>query len=147
LAAHFFEIYLEELDKALASTLASSKPTPVVFLVAPFLQVAAQTSTTATLKRIEDAILEPLINQLVAPENDDVQPRSKRPRLEDNGRTNAYENILSENYIGIDGRQSARRELLNRIFQVASQQNTRGSNRRKLYALWESAGGEDTQSS
>ena len=139
LAYHLADIYLKELDKVLGST-DSSPPAPLHTLLRPFLDLAAQTSTSVTYKRIQSALFDPLFQSLLPPTED--QPRShKRIRLMDS-ETETYPNLVANACYedsSTEGRMAGallRKMLSQSLFKVASQPETRDSNRRKMYALW-----------
>jgi ribosomal RNA-processing protein 1 len=105
--------------------------------------LAAQTSTSITYKRIQSALFEPLLSALSLPIED--QPRShKRIRLMDSD-TEAYPNLVANACYedpkteGKMGGPLLRKMLLRSLFEVASQPETRDSNRRKMYGLWKEA--------
>ncbi|KJA25902.1 hypothetical protein HYPSUDRAFT_134377 [Hypholoma sublateritium FD-334 SS-4] len=146
LAYHIADIYVEELDKALANT-PSPSPAPLGLLLDPFFTLASRTSTSTTYKRIQSALFEPLFTALV-PESEDggVRPKSKRIRLSEeathpNIRANScYSDPETEG--PMDGT-ILKKKLLRRIFEIASQEETRDSNRRKMYTLWKKTYEED----
>ena len=61
LAYHLADIYLEELDKALART-EDALPAPLTTLLEPFLTLAARTINKKTYERLQSALLEPLLS-------------------------------------------------------------------------------------
>lgn len=147
LAYHLSDIYLEELDKAMASTQASSPlPAPLSKVIAPFLFLAARTSTSTTYKRIQSALFIPLFSALSSSDQRDSKPPSQTYiRLSEQ---DTYPNIVS-NACMDDPKGEGRVEgvvlgqkLLRAIFEVASAADTQDSNRRKMYALWRD-GAED----
>ena len=108
--------------------------------------MAAQTPTSTTYKRIQSALFEPLFNTLV-PETDPEDTPSKAKRIRLSSDTLAY---LKSNAClevpEIDGPMEGailKKKLLRRMFEVASQPETRDSNRRKMYALWKEGSEED----
>ena len=137
LAYHLADIYLEELDKALGSYEESSPPpAPLSTLLDPFLALAARAPTKTTYERIQSALLEPLFTAL-SPKFEDEPPSRKKPRL---GPTLPY---LVANACSTDPeaegkveRSKLRKILLRRVFDVASEEDTRDANRRKMYILW-----------
>jgi ribosomal RNA-processing protein 1 len=145
LAYHIADIYVEELDKALG-TATSPLPAPLGTLLEPFFYLAAQTPTSTTYKRIQSALFDPLLNALV-PETDleDMPSEAKRIRL--NSDTLAYlkSNTCLEDPV-LDGHMEGailKKKLLRRMFEIASQPETRDSNRRKMYALWKEGAEDD----
>jgi ribosomal RNA-processing protein 1 len=142
LAYHLADIYLEELNKALSST-PSPPPAPIHTLLQPFVILAAQTSTSVTYKRIQSVLFDPLFFALSPPLED--QPRShKRIRLMDSD-TETYPHLIANACYedpkseGKVGGPLLRKMLLQSLFKVASQPETRNSNRRKMYTLWKEA--------
>ncbi|KAI0964425.1 hypothetical protein AcW1_001248 [Taiwanofungus camphoratus] len=150
LAYHLADIYLEELDKALAPTPAppppppSPTPAPLSTLLAPFFALAARTPTNATYQRIQSALLDPLFAAL-RPAPVDAEPSHKRRRLSAPAYPHLRANACADDP-GAEGPlegSALRRALLRRMFDVASGQDTRDSNRRKLYALWKNNAEDD----
>ena len=145
LAYHIADIYIEELDKALGAA-TSPQPAPLGTLLEPFFYLAAQTPTSTTYKRLQSALFEPLLNALV-PETDLEGTPSKAKRIRLSCDTPAYlkSNACLEDP-ELDGHMEGailKRKLLRRIFEIASQPETRDSNRRKMYALWKEGGADD----
>lgn len=146
LSYHIADIYVEELDKALGSV-PSPSPAPLSNILNPFFILASRTPTATTYKRIQSALLDPLLSAL-APESgsEDERPKSKRIRLSEeavfaNIRANAcYSDPETEGQL--DGA-VLKKKLLRRIFEIASQEDTRDSNRRKMYTLWKKSYDED----
>ncbi|PPQ67168.1 hypothetical protein CVT25_005769 [Psilocybe cyanescens] len=139
LAYHIADIYVEELDKALASP-KSSSPAPLGILLGPFISLAARTPTSVTYKRIQSALFEPLFAALSpAFSQDDGPPKSKRIRLSSEA---IYPEIVASSCFAdpeLEGPQDGpvlKKKLLRKIFEVASEPETRDSSRRKMYALW-----------
>jgi len=134
LAFHLSDIYLEELDKALSAP--SPSPAPLSTVLSPFFTLAARTQANTTYKQIQSTIFEPLFTALKPDQNLEELPSRKRPRLEAN-----YSNLVSNACVSnpkegaVDGAK-LRQALLRRIFDVASEEGTRDSNRRKMYALF-----------
>ncbi|OBZ78963.1 Ribosomal RNA processing protein 1 B [Grifola frondosa] len=134
LASHLADIYLEELDKALASpSTPSPLPAPLSTLLSPFFTLAARTPTNTSYQRIQSALLDPLFFAL-KPTHDE-EPSRKRPRLS----TPTYSNLIANSCAtspkseGVIERGKLRQILLKRLFDIASGEDTRDSNRRKLY--------------
>ena len=147
LAYHIADIYIEEIDKALG-TATSPQPVPLGTLLEPFFYLAAQTPTNATYKRIQSALFEPLLDALV-PETDLEDHPSKAKRIRLSYDTPAYlkSNACLEDP-ELDGRMEGailKKKLLRRMFGIASQPETRDSNRRKMYALWKEGGEDDDE--
>ncbi|KAF8167625.1 nucleolar protein,Nop52-domain-containing protein [Crassisporium funariophilum] len=147
LAYHIADIYIEELDKSLG-TATSCLPAPLSTLLDPFFILAARTPLSVTYKRIKTALLEPLFSALVPQvDDDDEQPKSKRIRL--SSQSAPYPHLITNACMvdpelegAVDG-VILKKKLLRRIFEVASQTDTRDSNRRKMYSLWKEGSEED----
>jgi len=139
LAYHLADIYLEELDKADKALGNSPEPTPLSTLLNPFFVLAARTPTKITYDRIQSALFEPLFTALT-PKPDDQPPSRKKPRLS----TPTYSNLIANACLSDPKTEGAmdsevlRKALLRRIFDVASEEDTRDANRRKMYNLWKS---------
>jgi ribosomal RNA-processing protein 1 len=137
---HLADIYLEELNKVLAwdSEAGDKCPPPALLdvLVAPFLTLLARTPSNHTFERVMSAVLEPLIQSLMPPGSDEP-PRQKRRRLLGNEISFVAENSCMSGSSTPD-RSSLRQGLLKQVFSVASEQDTRDSNRRRLYRFWKS---------
>jgi ribosomal RNA-processing protein 1 len=139
LAYHLADIYLEELDKAIASSPAASPlPAPLLTLLSPFFELVARTPNNTTYKRVQSALFDPLFDAL-------KPGRSDNPDIEtlQNIMTNAC--LLNPHADGGMGSAALRKALLRRIFEVASDQQTRDSNRRKMYAFWKDNAEDDDQ--
>ncbi|GBE77618.1 Nop52-domain-containing protein [Sparassis latifolia] len=139
LSYHLADIYVEELDKALGNSTDEPKlPVPLSFLLAPFFTLAARTPTKSTYQRIHSALLDPLFGALTSARDDDELPRPKRPRLSMPTYPNLIANActIDPKMEGAIGRLELKKALLKHMFDIASEQDTRDSNRRKLYAIW-----------
>ena len=136
---HLADIYLEELDKVLTWDSEAGEPcpppVPVDTLISPFLTLLARTPSNHTFERVMSAVLEPLIHSLTPPGADEP-PTKKRRRL-GNEMTFVADNSRTSNLPTTD-KSSLRRVLLKLVFSVASDENTRDSNRRRLYKFWKS---------
>ena len=138
LAYHLSDIYVEELDKALASAPEPILPAPLSTLLTPFFLLAARTPTSTTYKRVQSEVFAPLFSALSPAPPEDQPPAQKRMRLDPSVQyptlvANACFDHPSEGKIvgGI-----LRRKLLRQIFEIASGPDTTDSNRRKMYALF-----------
>jgi ribosomal RNA-processing protein 1 len=145
LAYHIADVYIEELDKALGAT-SLPTPAPLATLLDPFFTLASRTPTAVTYKRIENALFEPLFTALVSESHpEDEPPKSKRIRL---SAETSYPHLAANACYSdpeegrVDGF-TLKKKLLSRIFEVASQPDTRDSNRKKMYALWKESYEED----
>ncbi|KAG6817973.1 hypothetical protein H0H87_012441 [Tephrocybe sp. NHM501043] len=154
LAYHLADIYIEELNKVFAafSTDISSHPLPAPLhtLLSPFLLLAAQTPLGVTYKRIQSALIGPILSALSSPSDDEEQPASKRARLTTStSHADSYPHLVSnacyefpKTEAKMDG-PTLRKKLLRSVFEIASRPETRDSNRRKMYVLWKDGAGEE----
>ena len=137
---HLADIYLEELDKVLAWDSEAGEPcpppVPIDTLISPFLTLLARTPSGHTFERVMSAVLEPLIQSL-APAGSDEPPSKKRRRLVGNEMSFVADNSRASNLSTTD-KSSLRRVLLKQVFLVAGEEDTRDSNRRRLYKFWKS---------
>ncbi|KAF9225487.1 Nop52-domain-containing protein [Gyrodon lividus] len=143
LTFHLAEIYLEELENALASS-EPSLPVPLLALLSPFITLAAHTPTNTTYKHLQEALFQPLLTAL--------QPRTSNPCKRARVSILEYPTILTNvcTYAPkMDPPLDAgalRETILQKLFAVASAQDTRDANRRKMYALYKSAVEDDEDS-
>lgn len=154
LTYHLADIYLEELDKALASTAVGGTsgsgeeppPAPLLSLLVPFFQISARTISNVTYQRIQTSLLDPLLNALKPPSPANDPPSTKRPRLANDP---AFLNIMINSCLkspkeeGKVGQDQLRKSLLRELFDIASSPDARESNRRKMYAIWKDAMAEE----
>jgi len=142
---HLSDIYLEELNRALAAT-SEQKPLPAPLgpLLEPFILLMAQTPTTTVYKRIQSVLLTPLLEALETSSRSDDEPNSKRIR----GDLDSYSNLIAN--ACFDDPQAGRtdcaelkKRLLKRVFETASNSETKDASRRKMYALWKEGAEED----
>jgi ribosomal RNA-processing protein 1 len=128
---------VEELDKAFGNA-QDPLPAPLAVLLGPFLTLAAQTPNSTTYKRVQSAVIEPLLSSL-GPESPSIDgsepPQPKRQRVceETNLAKNACFASPSEGKVDS---LELRRMLLRRIFEIAGEPTTKDSSRRKMYAFW-----------
>ncbi|KAF8527543.1 Nop52-domain-containing protein [Hysterangium stoloniferum] len=144
LGYHLSDIYLEELNKAVKIS-SPCPPTPLCTMFAPFLALAARTPSNVTYKRLHTSLFEPLLSNLaIASESstqdlsDDLEgPKRKRTKRPDPiFQDLIYNSRRDENEPKAQTPNELRKSIYQAIFDVASQQETRDSNRRKLYAVW-----------
>lgn len=148
LSYHVADVYCEELEKALATPttpISTSPPTPLYLIIIPFLSLAAQTPTSSTFKRIQSALFDPLFSALyptTLPDSEDEDEFRGKKRIRLAPSDENYPNIVGNAcYVDpttegkVNGRK-LKQQLLRAVFDVASQPETRDSNRRKMYALW-----------
>ena len=137
---HLADIYLEELDKVLNwDTEAGGQcppRAPLDTLIAPFLTLLARTPSNHTFERVMSTVIEPLIQSL-APPGSSEPPSKKRRRLLGHEISFVLDNsCLSSSPTAT--KSSLHQALLKQVFSVASEQDTRDSNRRRLYKFWKS---------
>lgn len=136
-------MYLEELEKAMSAS-DSPAPVPIIALLTPFISFAAHTPTSATYKHLEQSLFRPLLAAL--------RPRTSSPHKRARVSGLGYPTILSNAcadapYTGGPMLHSTLREaILQKIFAVASAEDTRDTNRRKMYALYKTAVEDDEDS-
>jgi ribosomal RNA-processing protein 1 len=151
---HLSEIYIDELEKVSSDLVQSDSekpstsphPIPLSTLLDPFLQLSIRTVSNPTYKHIEDNLFVPLLSALSewsppSPRNDDSsdeddEPRSKRQRLSECD----YPNLVSIAAFNTDDAEPIQPKVLSTrlarsIFQTAGREETRDSNRRKLYKM------------
>jgi len=143
LAYHLSDIFIEELEKALVSVPEPEAilPAPLSTLLTPFFLLAARTPISTTYKRVQSEVFTPLFSALSSPQPpEDQPPAQKRMRLDPEVQqqypilaSNACFDTPSEGKI--EGA-ILRKKLLRRIFEIASEPDTRDSSRRKMYALF-----------
>ena len=136
LSYHLAEIWLTELDKASASSTAQ-KPVPLKLVLAPFLALAAKTPNKMTYQQVQANLMEPLLSALSLPPNLDklqVPPRSGASRPEEEFSHLLASSCLSPSDEPVD-KSLLRKGMVEYIFEVASREDSRDSNRRKMYAL------------
>lgn len=146
LAFHLADIWLEELNKALSAE--DPSPAPLSLILSPFFTLASRTQASTTYKQIQQTVFEPLFSALKTPSTAPDGRSRKRPRLESD-----YPNLVANSCIedpkeGVVGSAKLRKALLRRLFEVASEEGTRDSNRRKMYAFFKAAkeDGDDSDS-
>ena len=137
LSYHLSEIWLTELGKASAVATAQ-KPVPMKFVLAPFLALAAMTQNRVTYQQIQANLIDPLLSALSPPPcSADLPPPPKR--LKATATRDDIPDLLANSCLspqdGPSDRSQLRKGVLEYIFEVASQEDSRDSNRRKLYAI------------
>lgn len=135
---HLADIYLEELNKVLtwdSETDGESPPrAPLDTLIAPFLTLLARTPSNHTFDRVMSTVLEPLIQSLAAVGSAEP-PSKKRRRLLGHEISSVADNSCIS-YSRTADKSSIHQALLKQVFSAASEQDTRDSNRRRLYKFW-----------
>ena len=134
LSYHLTETWLTELEKAAAAT-PSQKPVPMKLVFEPFLTFAAKTPNKVSYQQVQANLLDPVLSALAPPPGlTDEQPQSERSQTGDNLPNLLANSCLSPQDEPLD-RSQLRKGLLEYIFEVASQEDSRDSNRKKLYAI------------
>lgn len=113
-------------------------------LFSPFYTLAARTTTNITFQRVQSAFLEPILDALASQPEEDVTSRSTL--LHPTYDHLAANSCLDEPTEGAIDRSRLRKGLLRAIFETASQQESRDSNRRKLYSIWKNHVEDDDDS-
>ncbi|TFK36985.1 nucleolar protein,Nop52-domain-containing protein [Crucibulum laeve] len=154
LAYHLADIYVEELDNALSESSTPDctlLPAPLGTVLTPFLALAAQTTTNTTYKRIQSALLDPLLTALSSTLRGGEEPSRKRMRFSDD--SSPYPTLISNACLEdptaegkVDGA-VLRKRVLRKVFDIASQPETRDYSRRRMYKLWKEDAAEDEDDS
>lgn len=138
---HLADIYLEELDKALAwdSEAGDERPprAPIDTLIVPFLTLLTRTTSNHTFDRVMSTVLEPLVQSL-APAVSSEPPSKKRRRLLGTEMSFVADNACTKAAPAKTDKSALHQALLKQVFSVASERDTRDSNRRRLYKFWKS---------
>lgn len=138
LSYHLSEIWLTELDKASASASGSNtrKPVPLKLVLAPFLTLAAQTPNKVTYQQIQANLIDPLLGALSQP--GPGEPPLPEPSKAD-GTCDDFPSLLTNSCLSPSDERLDRGQLLKGVlkylFEVASREDSKDSNRRKLYAI------------
>ncbi|KAJ3558977.1 hypothetical protein NM688_g614 [Phlebia brevispora] len=140
LASHIADIYLEELDKSFVTPpVLNPLPAPLSVLLQPLYTMLARTPVNATSRRMEEAVINPLLSALSErpqEEDEDGERIRKRMRLSNELYETLVKNACADS--PVDGplpKAALKRSVLKQIFDTASGEGTRDANRRKLYAL------------
>jgi ribosomal RNA-processing protein 1 len=138
LTGHLSDIYLEELDKAIATTSEQGpQPVPLGVLLNPFFSFMAQTSNSTSYKRVQTSLLEPLLYALTETAQPEEEPSPKRARRDPDLYSNLVVNAcIDDPQAGGLEATVLKRKLLRTVFEVASRPETKDASRRKMYALW-----------
>lgn len=137
LTFHLADIYLEELNKSLVGD--DLLPVPLSLILSPFFILASRTQASTTYKQIQLSVFEPLFSSLKAPTASEGARSRKKPRLDLD-----YPNLVSNCCFQNPKERTIesaklRKALLRRLFEVASNEKARDSNRRKMYAFFKAA--------
>lgn len=140
LTFHLAEIYLEELEKAISAS-DSPIPVPILALLSPFISLAAHTPTNTTYKHLEESLFRPLLVGL--------QPRTSNPQKRTRLSGPQCPTVLSNACADVPctdtpmPHNTLREAILQKLFAVASAEDTRDSNRRRMYSLYKTAVEDD----
>jgi len=138
LSYHLSEIWLTELDQVSASASGSDtrRPVPLKLVLAPFLTLAAQTPNKVTYQQLQANLIDPLLGALSTPDPDEppLPESSKAGGTCDNFSSLLINSCLSPSDEPLD-RGQLLKGVLEYIFEVASREDTKDSNRRKLYTI------------
>ncbi|KAJ7103355.1 nucleolar protein,Nop52-domain-containing protein [Mycena belliarum] len=150
LAYHLSDIFVDELEKTMATASEHMPPAPLSTLLAPFFVLAAQTPTSVTYKRIQSELFIPLLSALSSPQSPahEDQPPQKRMRLDPDLQQQQYPALVSNACFDNPSEGTIkgvvlRKKLLRRLFEIASEPDTRDSSRRKMYALFKDSTDDD----
>lgn len=106
-------------------------------VLAPFLTLAAKTPNKVTYQQIQSNLIDPLFSALSLSPGPDESPLPNRS--EGSSPQNDMPNLLANSCLSPQDepldRSKLRKGVLEYIFEVASQEDSRDSNRRKLYAI------------
>lgn len=119
-------------------------PAPLAVLLSPLFTLAGRTISNHTYQRMQSSVFEPVFQVLSPPAcpRPDSPPSRKRARLAPSVAEPDYPNVATHSCLedpkeeGTLERGALRKGILKAFFTVASDQETRDSNRRKMYALW-----------
>ena len=135
LSYHLTEIWLTELGKASAIATAQ-KPVPIKLVLTPFLTLAAKTQNKVTYQQVQANLIEPLLSALSpSPGSADEPPPPKRLKATQDDLSDLLANSCLSPQDEPSDRNQLRKGMLEYIFEVASREDSRDSNRRKLYAI------------
>jgi ribosomal RNA-processing protein 1 len=131
---------------------------PLFTMLSPFLNLAARTNSNVTFKRIQASLFDPLISEVSSASTsltessvDCPEPTRIQSRLTDPSFRHLVHNSRGDDSQTAITPLELRSLIYQRIFEVASREETRDSNRKKLYAMWkdgmEGAGSLDMDAS
>ncbi|WVF68251.1 hypothetical protein IAT40_003016 [Kwoniella sp. CBS 6097] len=154
IATHIADIYLDELDKALALPEVDSQPAcPLSSVLQPHIALLTRTPTSTVHTRLMSSIFTPLLESLalaspsISLEQDSERP-SKRSKKDNKP---MYAHIVMHCCVGKSGAQERsspeklRNGLLKAMFEAAADGKAGESNRRKVYQVWREEGGDDDE--
>jgi len=136
LSYHLSEIWLVELDKASAAVTAP-KPVPLKLVLAPFLTLAAKTPNKVTNQQIQTNLIDPLLSALSPSISSDelLQPERQKTITTQEDLPNLLSNSCLSPQDSPSDRSRLRKDVLGYLFEVAGREDSRDSNRKKLYAI------------
>ena len=145
LSYHLAEIWLQELDKASAD---STTVVPLKLALDPFLSLAARTPNKVTYQKVQTNLIDPLLSALSPPPESDEPPKPKRPKT--NHAEDAFPHLLANSCLSPSDepldKSQLRKGVLEYVFEVASQEDSKDSNRRRMYAICKANIDEDDDS-
>jgi ribosomal RNA-processing protein 1 len=135
------------LNKVLAEAPADAQPAPIIRLLEPFITILCCSNSKQKYKQVQDNVFEPLFTSLGSSdkpdtEDEDDEPPRKRVRGDD---ANALVNVCRHSALDPHPQTSAdpsavRKALSQRLFEAASGERTRDTNRRRIYDFLKSVG-------
>ena len=128
---------------------------PLPALVSPFVPTAARTPTKATVQRVQEVVLTPLLSSFAS----SISPSSpaQSDEDEDGGRRAKRRRVDNEEYGAIakgsctgstdDSETTGARPLhaavMKLVWDTATREDARDANRRRLYDFWKKSGLDD----
>ncbi|WWC95579.1 hypothetical protein V866_002444 [Kwoniella sp. B9012] len=151
ISTHIADIYLDELNKALALPEVDSQPAcPLTAVLEPDIILLTRTSTSTVHTRLMSSVFSPLLESLtLASPSLSLQQDAERPTKKSKKEEPMFAHIVMHSCVGQEGqtdRSSARelkKGLLKRMFEAAANEKATESNRRKVYQVWREEGGDD----
>ncbi|WWC92815.1 uncharacterized protein L201_007774 [Kwoniella dendrophila CBS 6074] len=151
IATHISDIYLDELNKALALPEVDSQPAcPVTLILEPHITLLTRTPTSTVHTRLMSSVFTPLLESLaLASPSISLERDAERPSKRCKKQEPMYAHIVMHSCVGNEGkieRSSAialRKGLLKSMFEAAANTKAGESNRRKVYQVWREEGGDD----
>ncbi|WWC65846.1 uncharacterized protein I303_108468 [Kwoniella dejecticola CBS 10117] len=151
IANHIADIYLDELNKALALPEVDSQPAcPLATVLQPHITLLTRTPTSTVHTRLMSSVFTPLLESLaLASPSITLERDAERPSKKSKKQEPMYAHLVMHSCVGEEGRSkrsnatALRRELLQKMFQAAANDKASESNRRKVYQVWREEGGDD----
>ncbi|WWC73681.1 uncharacterized protein I206_107653 [Kwoniella pini CBS 10737] len=151
IANHIADIYLDELNKALALPEVDSQPAcPLTAVLLPHITLLTRTPTSTVHTRLMSSIFTPLLDSLaIASPSPALERDAERPSKKSKKEEPMYAHIVMHSCVGEEGRThrssatALRGALLKKMFEAAANEKSGESNRRKVYQVWREQGGDD----